>query len=139
MTAMPDTPIHEHRAVRWLMTQPEWPRDEFYSLAIDETMGVFIWRGHPGQNPPAPSLHVPRMIAHSLLAIAAARALWDEDVAVCACEFASAKRGVHWVAVTMTSGSNAGYVSHQYAAPTELLALLAAVEAVCLPEDFDAK
>lgn len=121
------TPLHERRGVRWLMQSPEWPK-QLQRLDIPQMSGWLI-DGHwePGDKYDA--------TAHDLLELAGVRALWNDDISVCVAEFASARFGVHWQAVMLTPRGD-GYEPRQFSGPTSLDAILAAVEAVLVPEGW---
>lgn len=127
------TPLHQRLGVRWLQQQPEWPHlSNGCTLRWDAVSSRWCWKW-PNSFVHEYSLDI--TLAHDLLELAGVRALWDNDITVCVAEFASARLGVHWQAMMLTPKGD-GYESRQFTGTTSLDAVLAAVEAVCVPEGW---
>lgn len=127
-------PLPTHRAVRWLQTQPEWPKRCACKLAYLPS-GAWAWAAHHG--------NVDQLVegtmgpfdadqtVHALLRDACVRALWRHGW--------TPHKYTNGLTIFRIGGDDEPEVLDTRGSleDTELDALLAAVEAVVVPEDFE--
>lgn len=120
------TPLHERLGVRWLQQQPEWPTREGFRLARGTRWGwenkeLCVWRYVDDWYNADPETRC-EQTAHALIELAGVRALWRE-VGVSVGRYDG-------VCYCITSRGNS------YQGADSLDAILAAVEAVLVPEGW---
>ncbi len=125
---IPDTSLNDHPAVRWLMTQPEWPTHAMLG-ALKYSTGPSLEGWYFGDIGGAHSWQ-DDVMALSAITLAAVEALWAKDYEI---KRLTTNGAAIFAYRKWSMPRDANYAGQQYATGSnQLLATLAAVEAVCM-------